>query len=55
MLEKIYEDDIVIKCKDCEEDFVLTKGEQGFYKEKGFKNPKRCWNCRKKKYTRGED
>lgn len=55
MLNKIYEDDIVIKCKECGEDFVLTKGEQEFYKEKEFEYPKRCWNCRKKKYTRRED
>jgi hypothetical protein len=52
MLEKIYENDIVIKCKICGEDFVFTKKEQEFYKEKGFELPRRCWKCRKKKYIR---
>lgn len=55
MLEKIYEDDIVIKYKQCGEDFVFTKKEQEFYKEKGFENPKRCYKCRKKKYTRKDN
>ncbi|WP_346874221.1 zinc-ribbon domain containing protein [Clostridium sp. UBA5988] len=55
MLEKVYEDDIVIKCKNCGEDFVITKKEQEFYEEKEFELPKRCYNCRKKKYTRKDN
>lgn len=35
-------------CKDCNEDFLFTEGEQAFYKEKGFENePQRCPDCRK--------
>ncbi|WP_346879011.1 zinc-ribbon domain-containing protein [Clostridium sp. UBA7791] len=58
MLEKLYEDDIVIKCKECGEDFIFTKREQEFYKEKGWDSePKSCYQCRKnrKKYIRRED
>ena len=39
--------DITLKCKDCEQDFVFTTGEQEFYAEKGFSNqPLRCAGCR---------
>ncbi len=58
MLEKIYEDDIVIKCKECGEDFIFTRREQEFYKSKGFNDaPKRCYECRKnrKKYIRKDN
>lgn len=37
-------------CKDCNQEFVFTEGEQAFYKEKGFENePQRCPNCRRAK------
>ncbi|MDU1413454.1 MAG: zinc-ribbon domain containing protein [Clostridium sp.] len=50
MLDKIYKDDIIIKCRECGEDFVFTKREQEFYKEMNFEGqPKRCFKCRKKK------
>lgn len=40
--------DKTLVCKDCNEEFVFTEGEQEFYKEKGFENePQRCPNCRK--------
>ena len=36
-----------LKCKDCDEEFIFTVGEQEFYAEKGFQNdPQRCKNCR---------
>ena len=42
-------EDKTLKCKDCGEDFVFTKGEQEFYAEKGFTNePQRCAECRRK-------
>lgn len=40
--------DKTLICKDCNEEFVFTEGEQEFYKEKGFENePQRCPSCRK--------
>lgn len=37
----------VLKCCDCSEEFVFTKGEQEFFHNKGLTNePKRCSNCR---------
>lgn len=41
--------DIKIVCKDCGKEFTFTVGEQEFYKEKGFSNPVRCKDCRKKR------
>lgn len=40
--------DITIKCKKCENDFVWTVRDQEFYKEKGFRRPAYCKDCRKK-------
>ena len=40
--------DKTIVCKDCNEEFIFTVGEQEFYKEKGFDNePVRCPSCRR--------
>ncbi|MDO8685256.1 MAG: zinc-ribbon domain-containing protein [Clostridiales bacterium] len=40
--------DKTMTCKDCNNTFVFTDGEQSFYKEKGFENePTRCPECRK--------
>ena len=37
-----------IVCKECGKEFVVTVGEQEFFKEKGFENdPVRCPACRK--------
>lgn len=42
--------DKTIVCKDCNQEFVFTEGEQEFYKEKGLQNePQRCPDCRKAK------
>ncbi len=39
--------DKTLKCKDCDQEFVFTAGEQAFYEEKGFQNePTRCRDCR---------
>ncbi|MFN0118575.1 MAG: zinc-ribbon domain containing protein [Elusimicrobiota bacterium] len=35
-------------CLDCNKDFIFDAGEQKFFKEKGFTDPKRCPKCRKK-------
>jgi len=42
--------DKVLKCVDCDTDFVFTAGEQLFFHDKQFKNePKRCKNCKTKR------
>jgi Probable zinc-ribbon domain len=42
--------DKTLVCRDCQEQFVFTEGEQKFYAEKGFENePQRCPPCRKNK------
>ena len=42
--------DKTLVCKECNEKFVFTEGEQKFYAEKGFENePQRCPACRKAK------
>lgn len=38
--------DKTIICKDCGAEFVFTAGEQAFYAEKGFSEPKSCKACR---------
>ena len=39
----------IIVCKDCGKEFVFTVGEQEFYKQHGFSEPKRCRDCRQKR------
>lgn len=42
--------DKTLICKDCQQEFVFTEGEQEFYQEKGLVNePQRCPECRKAK------
>ncbi|MGA9527164.1 MAG: zinc-ribbon domain containing protein [Terriglobales bacterium] len=44
--------DKVLKCIDCDTEFVFTSGEQLFFFEKQFKNdPKRCKSCKTKRAT----
>jgi len=40
--------DKIVVCKECGEDFAFTEGEQQFYHEKGFTEPKKCPDCRRK-------
>jgi DNA replicative helicase MCM subunit Mcm2 (Cdc46/Mcm family) len=39
--------DIEIVCSDCKTEFVWTVGEQEFYENHNFLEPKRCKQCRK--------
>lgn len=39
--------DVTLVCKVCGEEFQFVEGEQKFYEEKGFVEPKRCPGCRK--------
>lgn len=42
----MYEDKNLV-CKDCNQEFVFTAGEQEFYESRGFENePQRCKPCR---------
>ncbi|MHB8527542.1 MAG: zinc-ribbon domain-containing protein, partial [Candidatus Acidiferrales bacterium] len=39
--------DKVLKCAECNAEFVFTAGEQMFFADKGFKNePRRCKACK---------
>lgn len=38
-----------LSCVDCKQEFEFTDGEQKFFKQKGFTDPKRCGPCRKAK------
>ncbi len=42
-------EDRELYCVDCGGPFTWTGGEQGFYAEKGFTEPKRCKRCREAK------
>lgn len=42
-------------CQQCGASFLYSEGEQKFYREKGFSDPKRCKPCREKlKRERGQ-
>ena len=49
MENKIKPDSMLIKCKDCGNDFEFTKGEQDFFQQRGLYPPKRCPTCRMKR------
>jgi hypothetical protein len=40
--------DRLLNCEDCKSEFVFDAGEQKFFREKGFTDPKRCPKCRKR-------
>lgn len=45
-----------LNCKDCNQEFVWSAGEQKFFADKGFNSPPvRCSDCRKKKKDRVKD
>jgi len=41
-----------IVCCDCKQTFVFTAGEQAFFAQNNFTNPKRCKPCREAKKAR---
>jgi CxxC-x17-CxxC domain-containing protein len=46
--------DRLLKCVDCQEEFVFTAGEQVFFHDKQFQNdPKRCKPCKSKRGSSG--
>lgn len=38
--------DKIIRCIDCEKEFVFSSGEQAFYLKRGYSPPRRCQTCR---------
>lgn len=49
----MYEDKTLV-CKDCNEEFIFTAGEQEFYATRGFENePQRCKSCRDTRKSAG--
>ena len=44
--------DRVLRCVDCGEEFVFTAGEQLFFAEKNFQEPKRCKTCKGQRNSR---
>jgi CxxC-x17-CxxC domain-containing protein len=48
-------DDKILTCRDCNQSFVFTSGEQEFFASRGFTNePSRCPECRaERKRTQG--
>ncbi|MEO7020208.1 MAG: zinc-ribbon domain containing protein [Ktedonobacteraceae bacterium] len=46
--------DKTLKCRECENDFIFTAGEQEFYQQKGLVNqPGRCSSCRVRRRNEG--
>ena len=45
-MNKTENQDKVIICCDCGGTFIWEKGEQEFYRDKGFTAPRRCPSCR---------
>src|SRR6266849_5110287 len=38
--------DMTLTCRDCQQAFTFTQGEQDFYASRGFSEPSRCPDCR---------
>ena len=41
--------DRTVVCRDCNQEFTFTEGEQQFFAERGFSEPTRCPDCRRKR------
>jgi CxxC-x17-CxxC domain-containing protein len=45
--------DRILRCVDCDAEFIWTAGEQQFFADKNFKNePKRCKDCKTRRASR---
>lgn len=44
-----------ITCVQCENEFEFTAGEQKYFRDKGFDDPKRCPVCRRHKSRANHD
>jgi Probable zinc-ribbon domain len=45
----------IITCIQCEREFEFTPGEQKYFKDKGFDDPKRCSACRRNKSRENQE
>lgn len=50
--ESIYYEDKSITCRDCQEDFLWSGGEQRFYAAHDYDAPRRCKPCREERKAR---
>jgi Probable zinc-ribbon domain len=41
--------DRTLTCRDCQQEFTFSEGEQQFYSQRGFSEPVRCPDCRRKR------
>ena len=48
-------EDKTLECAECREPFVFTAGEQAFFEERGFSEPRRCKKCRDAKRKKRKD
>lgn len=46
--------DIELQCKDCGLNFSFSEKSQELYREQGWNDPIRCYDCRQKKKARNE-
>lgn len=44
-----------LTCAGCSESFIFTAGEQRYYRDKGYTDPKRCKSCREARKASNED
>jgi len=45
--------DKVLVCRDCGREFRFSQSEQEFYAQRGFSEPARCPDCRKRRRSPG--
>lgn len=45
-MEQIETTDIILRCVDCGSNYILTVGEQQFFRDAKLHLPKRCPTCR---------
>jgi CxxC-x17-CxxC domain-containing protein len=45
--------DKTLVCQDCGAEFTFSGGDQEFYAEKGYSEPKRCPDCRRARKAQG--
>ncbi len=48
------DEDQILTCVGCGEEFIFTTGEQRFFREKEYSTPKHCKNCRDRRKRQQE-